>query len=65
MKEIGITLGCTESSISQIHRKAIAKLKTRLAKKLRPDDLPWIQFPGRTSAVKPKRMHLHQVAVMK
>ncbi len=42
MKEIGITLGCTESRISQIHREAIAKLRTRLAKKLRPDDLPWI-----------------------
>jgi RNA polymerase sigma factor for flagellar operon FliA len=49
MKEIGITLGCTESRISQIHRKALIKLKTRLAKKLRPDDLPGIQFLGRTS----------------
>ncbi len=40
MKEIGVTLGYTESRISQIHTKAVLKLKTKLAKKLRPDDLP-------------------------
>jgi RNA polymerase sigma factor for flagellar operon FliA len=42
MTEIGKTLGYTESRISQIHKKAIIKLKTLLAKKLRPDDLPGI-----------------------
>lgn len=40
MKEIGVTLGYTESRISQIHTKAVLKLKTRLGKKLRPEDLP-------------------------
>ena len=33
MKEIGAALGYTESRISQIHTKAVLKLKTRLAKK--------------------------------
>ncbi len=40
MKEIGVTLGYTESRISQIHTKAMLKLKTRLSKKLKADDMP-------------------------
>ena len=40
MKEIGAVLGYTESRISQIHTKAVLKLRTRLAKKLKKDDLP-------------------------
>jgi len=40
MKEIGLTMGYTESRISQIHTKAVLKLKTKLAKKLRAEDLP-------------------------
>ena len=40
MKEIGAALGYTESRISQIHTKAVLKLKTRLAKKLKAEDLP-------------------------
>ncbi|MGC8490257.1 MAG: FliA/WhiG family RNA polymerase sigma factor [Syntrophobacteraceae bacterium] len=40
MKEIGVTLGYTESRISQIHTKAMVKLRARLSKKLKADDLP-------------------------
>jgi len=40
MKEIGVVLGYTESRISQIHTKAILKLRTRLTRKLRKEDLP-------------------------
>ncbi|MFA6394016.1 MAG: FliA/WhiG family RNA polymerase sigma factor [Patescibacteria group bacterium] len=40
MKEIGTVLGYTETRISQIHTKAVLKLRTRLAKKLKKDDLP-------------------------
>ena len=40
MKEIGAVMEYTESRISQIHTKAILKLKTRLAERLRPEDLP-------------------------
>ncbi len=40
MKEIGAVLGYTESRISQIHTKAVLKLRTRLAKRLKKDDLP-------------------------
>jgi RNA polymerase sigma factor for flagellar operon FliA len=40
MKEIGVTLGYTESRISQIHTKAMLKLKVKLSKKLKADDLP-------------------------
>lgn len=40
MKEIGVTLGYTESRISQIHTKAMLKLRTRLSKKLKAEDLP-------------------------
>jgi RNA polymerase sigma factor for flagellar operon FliA len=40
MKEIGVTLGYTESRISQIHTKAMIKLRARLSKKLKADDLP-------------------------
>lgn len=40
MKEIGAVLGYTESRISQIHTKSILKLRTRLARKLKKDDLP-------------------------
>ncbi len=40
MKEVGAVMGYTESRISQIHTKAILKLRTRLAKKLTQEDLP-------------------------
>lgn len=40
MKEIGATLGYTESRISQIHTKAMLKLRTKLSKKLKAEDLP-------------------------
>ncbi len=40
MKEIGAVLGYTESRISQIHTKAVLKLRTRLARRLKKDDLP-------------------------
>ena len=40
MKEVGAVMGYTESRISQIHTKAILKLRTRLARKLTEDDLP-------------------------
>ncbi|MFP5213579.1 MAG: sigma-70 family RNA polymerase sigma factor [Acidobacteriota bacterium] len=40
MKEIGLTLGYTESRISQIHTKAMLKLRTRLSRKLGREDLP-------------------------
>lgn len=40
MKEIGTVMGYTESRISQIHTKAILKLRTRLSKRFRRDDLP-------------------------
>ena len=40
MKEIGAALGYTESRISQIHSKAVLKLRTKLAKRFHQDDLP-------------------------
>lgn len=40
MKEIGTALGYTESRISQIHTKAMVKLRTKLSKKLKADDMP-------------------------
>ena len=40
MREIGEVLGCTESRVSQIHTKAVLKLRLRLGKRLRRDDLP-------------------------
>lgn len=40
MKEIGAVLGYTESRISQIHTKAILRLRGRLARRLKKDDLP-------------------------
>lgn len=47
MKEIGAALGYTESRISQIHTKAVLKLRTRLARKLSCDDLP--QYVSKTA----------------
>lgn len=55
MKEIGVTLGYTESRISQIHTKAVIKLKTKLAKKLKPDDLPGFIPQNELRPVHPKR----------
>ncbi|ROR01891.1 FliA/WhiG family RNA polymerase sigma factor [Desulfosoma caldarium] len=40
MKEVGAIMGYTESRISQIHTKAVLKLRLRLAKYLSTDDLP-------------------------
>ncbi len=42
MKEVGAVMGYTESRISQIHTKAIVKLRTRLSRKLGKDDMPEI-----------------------
>jgi RNA polymerase sigma factor for flagellar operon FliA len=54
MKEIGATLGYTESRISQIHTKAMLKLRTRLAKKLKPEDLPaYIEAERKTPRLNP------------
>jgi RNA polymerase sigma factor for flagellar operon FliA len=40
MKEIGAVLGYTESRISQLHTKAVLRLRTRLARTLKKEDLP-------------------------
>ncbi len=40
MREVGAVMGYTESRISQIHTKAVLKLRLRLAKLLSADDLP-------------------------
>lgn len=40
MKEIGKVMGYTESRICQIHTKAVLKLRTRLARVLKKEDLP-------------------------
>ncbi|WP_177193488.1 sigma-70 family RNA polymerase sigma factor [Thermodesulforhabdus norvegica] len=40
MKEIGEILGYTESRISQLHTSILLKLRTRLRRMLRKDDLP-------------------------
>ncbi|MDP8221948.1 MAG: FliA/WhiG family RNA polymerase sigma factor [Candidatus Lernaella stagnicola] len=37
MKEIGLVLGITESRVSQIHNKAVIRLKTKLRRLLRDD----------------------------
>ncbi|MHC1725545.1 MAG: FliA/WhiG family RNA polymerase sigma factor [Syntrophobacteraceae bacterium] len=59
MKEIGSVLGYTESRISQIHTKAVIKLKTKLAKRLKPDDLPGFIAQSEIRALQPKRAHVH------
>src|SRR5208337_4454096 len=64
MKEIGAVLGYTESRISQLHTKAVLKLKTRLAKKLKADDLPGI-VQGELRSLQPKHVHLQPVSVTK
>ncbi len=64
MKEIGATLGYTESRISQIHTKAMLKLKTRLSRKLKADDLPeFIQGERRPPQL--KSAQLQQAFMMK
>jgi RNA polymerase sigma factor for flagellar operon FliA len=40
MKEVGAVLGYTESRISQIHTKAMLRLRSRLSRKLKKEDLP-------------------------
>jgi RNA polymerase sigma factor FliA len=40
MKEIGAVLGYTESRISQLHTKAVMRLRTRLVRTLKKEDLP-------------------------
>jgi len=40
MKEIGEILGYTESRISQLHTSILMKLRTRLKRKLKKEDLP-------------------------
>lgn len=41
MKEIGVVMDYTESRISQLHTKAMIKLRARLARRLKGDDLPY------------------------
>ena len=64
MKEIGATLGYTESRISQIHTKAMLKLKTRLSRKLRADDLPE-SIQGERRPPQPKSAHPQHAFMMK
>ncbi len=59
MKEIGAVLGYTESRISQIHTKAVIKLKTKLAKRLKPDDLPGFIAQSEIRGLQPKRAPVH------
>jgi len=40
MKEIGVILGFTESRISQIHTQAVLRLRSRLARSFKKEDLP-------------------------
>jgi RNA polymerase sigma factor FliA len=40
MKEIGVILGFTESRISQIHTQAVLRLRNRLARSFKKEDLP-------------------------
>jgi len=64
MKEIGAALGYTESRISQIHTKAMLKLKTRLSKRLRAEDLPEsIRCERRPP--QPNQPHLQHVFIAK
>ena len=39
MKEIGVVLGYTESRISQLHTKAVLRLRSRLTRSCRKEDL--------------------------
>jgi RNA polymerase sigma factor FliA len=39
MKEIGVTLGYTESRISQLHTKAVLRLRSRLSRSFKKEDL--------------------------
>ncbi|MGC9964853.1 MAG: FliA/WhiG family RNA polymerase sigma factor [Syntrophobacteraceae bacterium] len=57
MKEIGATLGYTESRISQIHTKAVLKLKTKLARKLKAEDLPGFVPQGELKPLQPKKLN--------
>jgi len=65
MKEIGATLGYTESRISQIHTKAVLKLKTKLVRKLKADDLPGFVPQSELKPLKSKKAHVRQAFVMK
>lgn len=62
MKEIGVALGYTESRISQIHTKAVLKLKTKLSKKLKPDDLPGFIAQSELRPLLPKRAAMQNAA---
>jgi RNA polymerase sigma factor for flagellar operon FliA len=39
MKEIGAVIGCTESRVSQIRTEALSKMKTKLSRKFKKDDV--------------------------
>ncbi len=65
MKEIGAALGYTESRISQIHTKAVLKLKTRLVRRLKAEDLPGFVQHGELRPLQPKHAHVQQASVMK
>jgi RNA polymerase sigma factor FliA len=65
MKEIGAALGYTESRISQIHTKAVLKLKTRLARKLKADDLPGFVLQNELRPLQHKNAQVQQASGMK
>lgn len=65
MKEIGATLGYTESRISQIHTKAVLKLKTKLVRKLKVDDLPGFVPQGELRQLQSKKAQARQIPGMK
>ena len=65
MKEIGAALGYTESRISQIHTKAVLKLKTRLARKLKADDLPGFVLQNDLRPLQHKNVQVQQASGMK
>jgi RNA polymerase sigma factor for flagellar operon FliA len=65
MKEIGLALGYTESRISQIHTKAILKLRGRLGRKLKPEDLPGFLVQNDLRPLQAGRGQSHQAVALK
>ena len=65
MKEIGAALGYTESRISQIHTKAVLKLKTKLVRRLRAEDLPGFVQHNELRPLQHKHAQVQQASVMK
>lgn len=65
MKEIGAALGYTESRISQIHTKAVLKLKTKLARRLKADDLPGFVLHNELRPLQHKNAQVQTASMMK